>query len=280
MVFTHIYKVNLYKVNLYKSQTEFTRMSATNTNEFISSIISLVKRDIIDKLSVKYEFSAEEAFTFLNTPEVVQVQVVQQPVQQQTKEKIKKQEAKEAKEKKTAIRLEKLKIADERRQAKAAIREEKGEQKEEAKLAKAALKAALKTVKKNTITIDKSELSFTTAQVEIMTDEELLENFTKVTGTTHLACNHCHYDKVELPLFVKTIRRWCLKKENRDRPHTGMFKEMQIPKTCDHQAAANRLRQPYYTKISKATTDKQLADLKKANTHLFGPDRRKKTVRA
>jgi hypothetical protein len=252
-----------------QSQSEFTRMSATSTNELISSMTSLMNnytREIVSKLSTKYGFSAEEALTFLNEP----VQVVEQPVQE-----VEQPIQKKTKQEKATEREEKLKLSEEKRQVKAAVREEKAKEKEEAKLVKAALKAG-----KKTITIPDKEFAFTTAQVEIMTDEELLENFTKVTGATHLGCNHCHHDRVELASFVKTIRRWCLKKENVRRTRTGLFKEMQIPKTCDHQAAANRLRQPYYTKIKKANTDEQLEALKKANTHLFGPDRRKKTVRA
>lgn len=115
-------------------------------------------------------------------------------------------------------------------------------------------------------------LSFTTTQVERMEDVELLDNFTKVTGNSYLACKHCHYDKVKLTSFVIVIRKWCLKKSN-----GGLNKNMSVPKTCDHQSLANKRRQPIYTKIYNAPS-KEIADtIKEDNKHvLIAPGRRAK----
>ena len=117
---------------------------------------------------------------------------------------------------------------------------------------------------------DKSKMTYTVEEVEKMSDDQLLDNFTKVTGLMHLSCKHCHYDKVELISFVKVIRKWIAKKQN-----NGLHKEMSVPRTCDHQSFANIKRQPYYTKIKNAVSE-ECAEVVKANhRHLFATRRKK-----
>ena len=117
---------------------------------------------------------------------------------------------------------------------------------------------------------DKSKMTYTVAEVEKMTDDQLLYNFSKVTGLMHLSCKHCHYDKVDLISFVKVIRKWIAKKQN-----NGLHKEMSVPRTCDHQTFANLRRQPYYTKIKNAVSEECAEVLKAENRHLFVTQRKK-----
>ena len=120
---------------------------------------------------------------------------------------------------------------------------------------------------------DKSKMTYSVSEVEQMTDDQLLNNFTRVTGLTHLSCKHCHYDKVELISFIKVIRKWITKKQN-----NGLHKEMSVPRTCDHQSFANIKRQPYYTKIKNALSE-ECAEVLKANHRQLFATRRKKIVR-
>jgi len=117
------------------------------------------------------------------------------------------------------------------------------------------------------------KMNYTVSEVEKMTDDKLLYNFSKVTKLMHLSCKHCHYDKVELISFVKVIRKWIAKKQN-----NGLHKEMSVPKTCDHQSFANLRRQPYYTKIKNAISEEHADLLKAENRDLF-VTKRKKIVR-
>ena len=57
--------------------------------------------------------------------------------------------------------------------------------------------------------------SFTALEVEGMPDDELLQNFARITGKKCLSCKHCHSEKVELKSFVIVLRKWCLKKMNK-----------------------------------------------------------------
>ena len=117
--------------------------------------------------------------------------------------------------------------------------------------------------------------SFTALEVEGMLDDELLQNFARITGKKCLSCKHCHSEKVELTAFVKVLRKWCLKKMNK-----GMHAEMSIPKTCDHQSLANKKRQPIYTQIKNAPTEEIVAEIKAENKDILKVSvRRKRIVR-
>ena len=117
--------------------------------------------------------------------------------------------------------------------------------------------------------------SFTALEVEGMPDDELLQNFARITGKKCLSCKHCHSEKVELKSFVIVLRKWCLKKMNK-----GMHAEMSIPKTCDHQSLANKKRQPIYTQIKNAPTEEIVAEIKAENKDILKvPVRRKRIVR-
>jgi hypothetical protein len=118
-------------------------------------------------------------------------------------------------------------------------------------------------------------LTFTSHQVNEMTDEELLCNFTQVTGREYLSCKHCHNDKVELTSFSRVIRKWCLKKSN-----DGMRQNMSIPKTCDFQSLRGEQTQAIYRKIRKAQTSEFAQEIKNEyNDILHKKERRPKTIR-
>jgi len=219
-----------------------------NTNDLITAVSSLIEdsnRKIVVHLAQKYGFSSEEAFAELNmkapvptapVPTAPAVPVPTAPTAPVPQKKIGKKP---------------LKIA---------IKPQVSEP------------VVLKKNKRN----DKfhgKEVAITPLQVTKMSDEELLDTFSEVTGLTHLSCKHCHSETVKVDLFTKVIRKWCLKKAN-----GGIFKEMSVPKTCDHQSFANLKRQPYYTKIRNAPSGEIAAVIKAENIHLFG-DRRNKSTR-
>ena len=210
-----------------------------NTNDLIAAVSSLIEdsnRKIVVHLAQKYGFSSEEAFAELNMKTLAPAApapVPAAPVPQK-------------------------------------------------KIGKKPLKIAIKPPVSETVVLKKNkrndkfhgkEVAFTPLQVTKMSDEELLDTFSEVTGLTHLSCKHCHSETVKVDLFTKVIRKWCLKKAN-----GGIFKEMSVPKTCDHQSFANLKRQPYYTKIRNAPSGEIAAVIKAENSHLFG-DRRNKSTR-
>ena len=90
-------------------------------------------------------------------------------------------------------------------------------------------------------------------------DSQLIEQFTLITGCTTLSCKHCN--KTELPLenFVEGIRR-------KVKIAKGFVSTMQLPKTCDNQLLRsdirNKIANPYYYKIRKATTPEEVQALK------------------
>ena len=104
--------------------------------------------------------------------------------------------------------------------------------------------------------------------VKAMSDAELLEKYTEVTGKIYLTCTHCHYERVELDRFVGVIRERCLRKNR------GLHKMLVVPKTCDHQTAANRARNQYYARLKQATSAEEREILKIEYAGVFLGDRR------
>ncbi len=94
-----------------------------------------------------------------------------------------------------------------------------------------------------------------------MSDDQLLHEFTRLTGKTVLACKHCGKREYSLDRFVTAIRTRCLKPSS-----GGLHKDMPIPKTCDAQQAKNKasakVNNYYYSRIRKAITDEDKMALK------------------
>jgi hypothetical protein len=109
--------------------------------------------------------------------------------------------------------------------------------------------------------------------VKAMSDAELVERYREVTGKMYLTCTHCHYARVELDRFVGVIRERCLRKNR------GLHKMLVVPKTCDHQTAANRARNEYYARLKHATSAEEIAILKIEYAGVFLGDRRKHRLR-
>jgi hypothetical protein len=189
----------------------------------LTNLMESYTREIVQKLALKYGFSAEEALTVLNINTV-----------------------KAKKEKPAAKPVVAEPVVAEPVVAKPVV----------AKPVVAEPVVAEPVVAK--------PAAFTAKQVALMDDEELLANFTQVTGKIHLACKHCHCEKVELTFFTRVIRKWCFKKSN-----NGMNKEMSVPRTCDHQSVVNLNRQPYYTKIRNAVSEENSTMIKANHSHLF-----------
>ena len=103
----------------------------------------------------------------------------------------------------------------------------------------------------------KSEMAsaYTAEEVAAMTDDQLLHEFSRITGKTTLTCKHCHRD-CGLEKFVGAIRTRCLKKSS-----DGLHKDIPLPKTCDVQQArnkaSNRVDNYYYPRIRKAATEEE-----------------------
>jgi Fe-S-cluster-containing hydrogenase component 2 len=103
--------------------------------------------------------------------------------------------------------------------------------------------------------------NFSADEVAGMTDDELLHEFSRITGKTALSCKHCHKETCSLQLFVNAIRTRCLKPSS-----GGLHKDMQCPKTCDIQQAKNKVNAKinnyYYPRIRKADTEEKKAALR------------------
>ena len=203
----------------------------------LTNLMESYTREIVQKLALKYGFSAEEALTVLNINTV------------KAKKEIKEKPAK--KEKPAAKPVVAKPVV-----AKPVVAEPVVAKPVVAEPVVAEPVVAEPVVAK--------PVAFTAKQVALMDDEELLANFTQVTGKIHLACKHCHCEKVELTFFTRVIRKWCFKKSN-----NGMNKEMSVPRTCDHQSVVNLNRQPYYTKIRNAVSEENTTTIKASHSHLF-----------
>ena len=115
--------------------------------------------------------------------------------------------------------------------------------------------------------------AYTPHEVLLMTDDELLDNFAQITGKYSLSCKHCHSETAELTRFVSVIRKKCSKNNN------GLYKDISVPKTCDHQTMQNNKRYSYYNDIQKAPSKEIIFLIKSNNTYLFNNTRRKYTKR-
>ena len=99
--------------------------------------------------------------------------------------------------------------------------------------------------------VSKKELS-NADRVSKMTDEQLLAEFSRLTGCKALACKHCHNDAVPLEKMSMGIRRAAMKE---------LSPSMRIPKTCNGQLQRNAISNPIYNKyaalLKKATTEEE-----------------------
>ena len=127
------------------------------------------------------------------------------------------------------------------------------------------------------IMLPNSGIQYTKYQVEMMTDEELIHAFMEVTGKTTLPCKHCHYKFVELDQFVESIRRRCYK-----RKVNGLYASIELPKTCDFQAAAGLTQGVYYRAryraIKNGSSKEELTRLREKFSGAF-PEKRRECVR-
>lgn len=85
-----------------------------------------------------------------------------------------------------------------------------------------------------------------------LSNDELIAEFTRVTGATTLSCTHCHKSEMPLEKFVEAIRRKALK---------GLTETMALPKTCDAQLLRgdirNKIANPFYYRIRTAKTPEE-----------------------
>ena len=102
-------------------------------------------------------------------------------------------------------------------------------------------------------------MSYTSEQVKMMDDYELLANFMRITGCTELSCTHCVKgkggNKSLITHWMKSIRaRYSKKWKGID----GLCKEKELPKTCDEQQSRNHVSNPVnnpaYSKLRSVRT--------------------------
>ncbi len=103
-----------------------------------------------------------------------------------------------------------------------------------------------------------------------MTDDQLLHEFTRLTGKTVLSCKHCGKREYSLDRFIGAIRTRCLKASS-----GGLHKDMPIPKTCDAQQAKNKANAKvnnfYYSRLRKAATEEEKEALKTEHKSALQP---------
>ena len=88
------------------------------------------------------------------------------------------------------------------------------------------------------------------ATIDMLTDAQLLSDFSKVTGCVALGCKHCHKTEMPLENFTIGIRRKAEK--------GGLCPDMKLPMTCDKQMRRsdenNLVANKLYYRIKKAKT--------------------------
>jgi hypothetical protein len=93
--------------------------------------------------------------------------------------------------------------------------------------------------------------------IDLMSETELIAEFTRRTGLETLSCKHCHCDKVPLERMTMGIRNSARK--------TG-FEGMHIPKTCNVQLLRNSISNPitnrYAALIKKAVSEAEKQELR------------------
>jgi|LauGreDrversion4_2_1035121.scaffolds.fasta_scaffold02916_15 hypothetical protein len=68
-------------------------------------------------------------------------------------------------------------------------------------------------------------------EIETLTDEQLLSEFKRITGYSHLYCSHCHKTTYIEERWLYSIRKRCTKH--------GLSIDMWIPSSCDRQIKQN-----------------------------------------
>jgi hypothetical protein len=114
-------------------------------------------------------------------------------------------------------------------------------------------------------------------EVKEMTVDHIVREFVRITGCEELYCKHCKRETKIMEKWVEAITTRCKK--------VGIYKEMEVPKTCDKQLLANKKRNPIcnpinnpvYPRLDKrmkvvlereeknALIQKRMDDLKKVN---------------
>jgi hypothetical protein len=112
------------------------------------------------------------------------------------------------------------------------------------------------------LTVEEMEPThYTASEVAAMTDGELLIAVRSICGITHLSCTHCC--STSLTEFVESIRQRCSKPW---RGKSGLFPEVELPRTCNAQTETNNLTNPINNKysrlIKKATSPEEIEALK------------------
>ena len=113
------------------------------------------------------------------------------------------------------------------------------------------------------LTVEEMEPThYTASEVAAMTDGELLIAVRNICGITHLPCKHCRSTEVPLAKFVESIRRRCSKPW---KGKSGLFPEVELPKSCDNQSERNRhsngVNNKYFTLIKIATSPEEVEAL-------------------
>jgi hypothetical protein len=85
------------------------------------------------------------------------------------------------------------------------------------------------------------QMCYSGEEIKKMNDFELVSNFVRIKGVTHLSCSHCKKPKPIVGTWVFAIRNRCERK--------GLSVNTPLPKTCDHMLLVDRVRNSVNNKI-------------------------------
>jgi hypothetical protein len=85
------------------------------------------------------------------------------------------------------------------------------------------------------------QMCYSGEEIKKMNDFELVSNFVRIKGVTHLSCSHCKKPKPIVGTWGFAIRNRCERK--------GLSVNTPLPKTCDHMLLVDRVRNSVNNKI-------------------------------
>ena len=88
---------------------------------------------------------------------------------------------------------------------------------------------------------DDKPMCYSGEEIKKMNDYDLVSNFVRIKGVTHLSCSHCKKPKPIVGTWVFAIRNRCERK--------GLSVNTPLPKTCDHMLLVDRVRNSVNNKI-------------------------------
>lgn len=95
-------------------------------------------------------------------------------------------------------------------------------------------------------------LCYTKQEIRQMNDFDLMSNFVRIKGVTHLNCKHCKKPKPIVGNWVFAIRNRCEK--------YGLNVNTPLPKTCDSQLSVDKVRNSINNQIYPTLRNPNVSD--------------------